>query len=269
VAAVTLRFACQTYSWQMSFDRYRGRVAHMAEVAASAGFAGFEPELVMLGDGWDAASLETDLDRAGIRLAALVLAQPWTSPAPTAAEDADAARAIDAAARLGARLVLVPLPGADRADLRRRQEAAMACMTIVAAQAADRGVASTFHPNSPAGSVFRTADDYAVMRELLPATIGYTPDVGHIAKGGMDPLTVVRDWRDRVDHIHIKDLGADGRWAQTGEGIIDIEGVLRFLDETGFDGWVTFEDESPEAEADPDAATRRNGEWIRDWTTNR
>jgi inosose dehydratase len=38
--------------------------------------------------------------------------------------------------------------------------------------------------------------------------------------------------------------------------------VLDFLRATDYDGWVTFEDESPEAEHDPDEAVARNGRFI-------
>lgn len=267
--SIPFRFSCQTYSWQMSIDRYRGDVGHMTSVAGRAGFTGFEPEVVMLGDDWSVDALRADLDAAGITLAALVLAEGWRGAEETPAERANAEAAIAATEALGARLVLVPLPGADRSDLRERQRAAMSCMDAVAARAADRGVASTFHPNSPAGSVFRTAEDYRVMADLLPDHLGYTPDVGHIARGGMDPLSVVREWRERVDHVHVKDLAADGTWAETGAGVVDIPGVLEFLAETGYDGWVTFEDESPAAEADPDTATIRNGRWIAAWEASR
>lgn len=268
-AGHTLRYACQTYSWQLDFDRYSGRVEHMVRVAAAAGFQGLEPELVMLGDSWTVPGLAGVLGRHGIALAALVLAQPWRTAAETDAERADADRAVAAAAALGARLVLVPLPGPDRADLLERQRATIACMDVVARRAADAGVASTFHPNSPPGSLFRTAADYVVMADLLPAHIGYTPDVGHIAKGGMDPLTVIREWGARVDHVHVKDLGADGGWAPTGAGVVDIAGVLNHLKAIGYSGWVTFEDESPQAEADPDGAAGRNADWIRAWEASR
>lgn len=262
-ALADLRYACQTYSWQMSIDRYRGRVDHMVATAAEAGFAGFEPELVMLGDRWSPAGLKDTLAAHALQLAALVLVEPWRGSVETDAERAEAELLIGAAASFpGTRIVLCPYPGEDRVDLRERQRNAIACMTAVAERAADRGVACTFHPNSPAGSVFRTAEDYAVMADLLPETIGYTPDLGHIARGGMDPLTVVRDWRSRVDHVHVKDLAADGTWAETGAGVVEVRAVLDFLVATGFDGWVTFEDESPQAESDPDRATRRNGRFV-------
>ena len=58
---MSIRFACQTYSWQMSIDRYSGRVEHMVGRAAAAGFAGFEPEVVMLGPSYLDASRLRDV----------------------------------------------------------------------------------------------------------------------------------------------------------------------------------------------------------------
>lgn len=261
-----LRYACQTYSWQMSLDVYRGRVDHMISTAAAAGFTGFEPELVMLGDDWSPSSLKDSLDAHGMSLAALVLVEPWRGSREDEAERRDAETVITCVAEIpGAKIVFVPAPGVDRADLAERQNNAVSCMTAVAERAADRGVECTFHPNSPAGSVFRTAEDYRRMSDLLPPLVHYTPDLGHIARGGMDPLAVVTEWRDRIDHIHVKDLAADGEtWAETGAGVVDIRGVLDFLASTDYPGWVTFEDESPAAEADPDRATLRNGRFVSD-----
>ena len=262
-----LRFACQTYSWQMSLDRYRGRYEHMIAAAAAAGFTGFEPELVMLGDSWTTAGLAECLESHGLHLAALAVALPWAGEEETSGERDDADRAIATAAALpGSRLVLVALPRPARprpSELLAAQRRTMRCLAAVARRAAERGVRCTFHPNSPPGSLFRTAADYEVMADLLPDPIGYTPDVGHIANGGMDPLVVLRTWGDRVDHVHIKDRAAEGGWAATGQGAVDIDGVLGLLAGRGFPGWVTFEDESASAQADPDGAASANGAYIR------
>jgi len=261
-----MRFACQTYSWQMSIDRYRGRIDEMAAATARAGFAGFEPELVMLGDDWNASLLREVLEPKGLALAALVLVEDWDTGAETSAERAEADQAIDAIASFpGTKLVLCPYPGHDRDRLRERQRSALACMAAVAERAADHGVACTFHPNSPDGSVFRTAEDYRVWADELDARIGYTPDLGHIARGGMDPLTVVREFGDRVDHLHVKDAHADGTWAPTGEGVVDVRGVLDHLRAHGFAGWVTFEDESEQARRDPVGAALANGRFVADY----
>ena len=259
-----IRFACQTYSWQMSIDRYRGRVGHMAEVAAGAGFDGFEPEVVMLGDGWDARATLAELERHGIALAALCLVELWRGPAETEDEARNADRAIEAVAMSpGTVLNLCQFPGADRGDLAERQRNALACLDAVSARAAERGVHCTFHPNSPEGSIFRTAADYEVLLDGLAARIGFTPDLGHIVKGGMRPMEVLTAYRSRVDHIHYKDIAADGTWAATGDGEIDFVAVTEYLARTGYRGWIVMEDESPSAEADPDAAALRNAEYAR------
>jgi len=238
----------------------------MARRAAEAGFTGFEAELVMLGSDWSIPELGSTLDRHGLRLAALVLAEAWLGAVETADERRRADLLIRAVAELrGSRLVLVPLPGADRSDAAARQVSAMACMAAVAQRAADAGVIATFHPNSPAGSAFRTADDYGRMDELWPEGLMYTPDIGHIVRGGMDPVEVMSARWDRVDHVHVKDVDADGRWRPTGDGVADVPRVLSFLSDRGYDGWVTFEEESPEAEQDPDGATLANGRWIDAW----
>ncbi len=258
-----LRYACQTYSWQMSMDKYRGRLEHMISTAARAGFSGFEPELVMLGDSWSPSEIRDTLARHGVELAALVLVEAWRGSSETPAEYADAESLINCAAAIpGSKIVLCPSPGTDRRDLVERQDHALSCMAAVARRAAERGIVCSFHPNSPAGSVFRTAGDYDRMAGLLDPLINYTPDLGHIARGGMDPLTIVTQWGERVDHVHVKDLAADGSWAETGTGIVDVPAVLNYLAARAFPGWVTFEDESLSAEQDPDAAVTRNGEYM-------
>lgn len=262
---MTMRFACQTYSWQMSIDAHRGKVEHLVDVVARAGFQGFEPEVVMLGDGWSAEQLREVLDRHGVQLAALCLVADWRSPQETASERAEADAVIAAVASIPGTIInLVPYPGADRADLRPRQDAILACVDAVSGRAADAGVRCVFHPNSPDGSVFRTGDDYAYLLEELPERIGFCPDLGHVARGGMDPLDIVRTYRDRVEHLHVKDMYADGRWAPTGRGIVDVPGVLALLADTEYAGWVVLEDESVEAEADPDGAAVHNGRYIRE-----
>jgi inosose dehydratase len=35
-----MKFGCQAYTWQMSFDRFAGQVAHIAETVKEAGFTG-------------------------------------------------------------------------------------------------------------------------------------------------------------------------------------------------------------------------------------
>ncbi|BDZ47975.1 hypothetical protein GCM10025867_02160 [Frondihabitans sucicola] len=260
----TLRYACQTYSWQMSGDRYRGDIDHMTRVAKGAGFTGFEAETLMLGPSWTESGLHSSLDAAGLDLAAIVLVHSWRNDTETPAEKVEADQVIRAVAGYpDSKIVLVNTPGPDRDDLFRRQDTAVSCMAAIADRAADVGVTCTVHPNSPAGSVFRTADDYDRLGHLMsPTKLRFTPDIGHITVGGMDPSRILDTWWDLIDHIHIKDVAVDGSWAATGTGTVDIPGILNTLAERSFAGWVTFEDESPEAESDPDRAVEDAGAYL-------
>lgn len=262
----TLSFGCQAYTWQMS-GRFVGRLEHILDSVQAAGFAGFELETCMLGDFYDAPGRFAEtLDRRGLQLAALTLALPWAQSAETDAERAEADRAFAYVSRFpGAQLVLAQLPGPDRADLGRRQHDALACLNAIGRRAKSHGIVASFHPNSPPGSVFRTREDYRVMGEGLDAVaVGFAPDAGHIANGGMDPVEVFRTYRPLIRHVHFKDLDRQGTWTAMGAGIIDFPALVRGLRDSGFDGWIMVEEESPQAEAEPDAVTLANGRYVQD-----
>lgn len=247
----------------MSGVAYQGRIGHMCGVAGAAGFDGIEPEVVMLGPHRDPGTMRRELGKADLKLVSIVLVEDWAASAETAAERQNADHFIRYVKEFpDAILVLCQMPGTDRGRLYERQQNLLSCINAIGSRAARNGVRCTFHPNSPAGSIFRTAADYAALLEGMDAQIGYTADVGHIAKGGMDPLDIIRTYRDRVDHIHFKDMSSDGGWVPTGDGVIDFPGITRYLIDTSYCGWIVMEDESPEAESHPDEAARRNADYI-------
>jgi inosose dehydratase len=252
----------------MSGDKYRGRIDHLAAVAADARFAGLEPELYMLGDEYsDPRQVQKALVENGLELAGLAYIADWLHPDETADERVEADRCIDFLQNFpGSKLVLVPVPlsAQDASELGARQRNGLACINAVARRARDAGVVATVHPNSSPDSAFRTADDYEVLFGGLDHGVGFTPDVGHIAAGGMDALETIERYRAWVDHVHFKDIHDDGSWAPTGEGRLDFPGIVSYLNETGYEGWIIFEDESNSAEGDPDGATRGNGAYARD-----
>jgi L-ribulose-5-phosphate 3-epimerase len=56
-----------------------------------------------------------------------------------------------------------------------------------------------------------------------------------IGLGGLEALY------DRVAHVHLKDVTASGSWARIGDGIVDFAGLLRYLRDKGYDGYLSFE----------------------------
>ena len=51
----------------------------------------------------------------------------------------------------------------------------------------------------------------------------------------------VEEIRERVAHVHVKDVTASREWTRIGDGIVDFAALLRYLDETGYDGYLSFE----------------------------
>ncbi|MBB6670692.1 sugar phosphate isomerase/epimerase family protein [Cohnella nanjingensis] len=265
---MTVRYGFQTYTWQMSYEKYRNRPNHILDTVRRAGGVGVEPEVCMLGTYTnEPEAFQEALASRELQLAALCLALDWKHDRETDEERAEADRVIRyMGAFPGTLLTLVQLPGRDLKDLAQRQARALANVNAVARRAAERGIVCAFHPNSPAGSIFRTEADYRILLEGLDARCcGYAPDTGHIANGGMDAGAIFRDYRSLIRHVHFKDRdAATGRWTALGEGSIDHAAIVRYLRETAYDGWIMVEEESAEAEAAPDEVTVRNGRFIRE-----
>ncbi len=260
-----IRIGCQTYTWQMSGSKYLDQLPHIIGVAAQAGYAGVEPETQFLGALWNPDRMAETLAAQGIELAALTLVEDWLHPEETEQERAHADQTLAFLAHFpNTLLALVQMPGHDRANLRQRQENLLGCVNAIARRAHDQGIVATYHPNSPDGSVVRTEQDYAFFLNGLNAdVIGYAPDVGHIAKGGMNPLDIIQRYRPRVNHVHFKDMAADGEWAAIGDGVIDFPAITRYLRASGYGGWIIMEDECPRAVDEPDQITLQDGVYTR------
>jgi inosose dehydratase len=260
-----IKLGCQFYTWQMSGQRYVGQLSHILNVVCSAGFSGIEPETCMLGSYYeDPKALEEILTQSSLKLGAITLVCDWSKPNETEAEKRDADLIFNYLKYFpDTHLVLCQMPGEDRSNLRQRQENAIACVNQVAARAADLGFTCSFHPNSPPGSVFRNKEDYQKLLDNLDThVVGFAPDTGHIVKGGMDVVEIIKSYISIVKHVHFKDITASNKWTAMGNGIIDFPQIVKILKDFGYTGWIMVEEESQQAEADPDTATILNGEYI-------
>jgi len=139
-----------------------------------------------------------------------------------------------------------------------------------------RGFEPTFHHHM--GTRVQTP---AEIERLLGATsVGLLLDTGHLVAGGGDPVRGLRDWRDRIDHLHVKDvslgvIGAAASWGEAwrggafcelGTGDVDLEGF--FAEFADYSGWLVVEqDWVPRPEdsfAEQAEAQVRNRRWLRE-----
>ncbi len=262
---VTIRIGCQTYTWQMSGEKYLDKLEHIIQIASQAQYVGLEPETQFLGRLWDPALMHKVLAANGLELAALTLVEDWLHPLETDTERAHADRTIKFLQEFpGTMLAIVQMPAQDRSNLRERQENLLKCVNAIAKRAHNKSIDCSYHPNSPAGSVVRTEQDYDFFLSGLDhSVIGYAPDVGHIAAGGMDPLAIIQCYRSLINHVHYKDMGSDGEWAAMGDGVIDFPGITAYLRDSDYGGWIIVEDECPRAMHEPDKLTLDDGVYAR------
>ncbi len=144
-------------------------------------------------------------------------------------------------------------PGVSRADAIRIFETAKALGAKVLAQG--------FHPaNGPL--VSELAAQYGIRmglenhphknaQEVIDIVAPFAPwvgaaiDTGWFGTQGGDAAQAVRELRDHIVHIHLKDIVAAGGHTTCvlGEGVVDIRGVLRELKQIGYAGPISIEHE--------------------------
>jgi len=152
----------------------------------------------------------------------------------------------------------------------------------VAKSAGELGVRSVFHHH--AGTFVETPGEVARLLELTdPRQVGICLDTGHYFYGGGDPVEFARTHAARIWHLHLKDIRAAvlekvrreripyldairaGVFSELGQGNVDLAGVIRELEQAGFDGWAVFEqDVDPTLPGtDPLASATRSREYLR------
>jgi len=145
----------------------------------------------------------------------------------------------------------------------------------IAAVAADRGITATLHPH--VGTIVERRPD--VERVLDGSGIALCLDTGHLLIGGTDPVALAASVPDRIAHTHLKDVDdalatrvrageltytdavRAGMYRPLGQGDIDIAGIVRGLEASGYTGWYVMEQDAilaaePPADGGPVADVR-------------
>ena len=263
-----IRIGCQTYTWEMLGEDWRGRVTDLLNWIAGAGYAGVEITSRMIAEFADRPRPFADeLTRRRLSLAAFayVSSSGFTDPAKWDHEIDGARRAIDFLRHFPE--PVLGLGGASSPTQERAQEKldhAIRFYNHVGTLAAQAGVTVRLHPNSHHGSLVQTAAEYSyVLDRVDPVNVRFGPDTGHIIRGGQDVLECLRAHLPRIVQIHLKDVDSSGEWVGLGEGVCDFPAILALLEGAGYDGWVIAEEESAAARRDGVAAITRNRDYLR------
>src|SRR5207248_11004005 len=95
--------------------------------------------------------------------------------------------------------------------------------------------------------------------------IGIALDTGWCGTQGIDAVEAAKRLREKLFIVHLKDVKVAGAHdtCALGEGIVAIEGVVRYLLKTGWDGTFCIEHEP--YDHDPMPEVKRSFERIKKW----
>lgn len=138
---------------------------------------------------------------------------------------------------------------------------------IAAVAQQEFGVRTVIHPH--AGGYIEFADEILqILADIPYAEAGLCLDTGHLYYSGMDPAQWLREHASRLDYIHFKDIDlavyqrvmqqhiaffdacAQGVMCPIGKGVIDYPAIRRLLDDIGYHGYITIEQERDPRNAD-------------------
>jgi inosose dehydratase len=158
-----------------------------------------------------------------------------------------------------------------RPELSEKQwETTLSNLDRLAEIVAARGLVAVLHPH--VGTMVESRAE--VDRVLAGSDIPLCLDTGHLLIGGTDPLELVREVPGRIKHAHLKDVDvalaarvqagdltytqavAAGMYVPLGAGDVDIAGIVKALEDNGFEGWYVMEQDNileaePAAEGGP------------------
>jgi inosose dehydratase len=118
-----------------------------------------------------------------------------------------------------------------------------------------KGLRLNFHPHT--GTPVETEKEIVSFLDAVDTKYtGFAPDIGQIQKGGADPMRFVKDYISILRLVHLKDycgsvrFDSEGREIDTsgfacysplGKGVVDLKGILSYLESTSFNGPVMVE----------------------------
>lgn len=259
-----VKVGCQTYTWEMLGQSWRGGPDDLVDAIAKAGYSGLEITDNMIGDYADRPDeFRAVLASYGLKLVALAVASPsgFTERSRIESDLEVLRRWLDFAARFPGAVVSMGSATVVSEGLREDKfDIAAELYNRAGDLGATMGVEIAVHPSSHHNTLLFDGSDYDhLFRQLDPERVGWVPDTGHIIRGHANLLDTLRAYKDRIRYLHLKDADAQGRWAMLGQGVCNIPGVIDLLsDAPRFNGWLIVEEESDEAAKDPAAAVKQN-----------
>ena len=140
-------------------------------------------------------------------------------------------------------------------------------VTEVADATLREGVRLVYHHHM--GTIVQSETDVHAFMAATGPSVHLLLDTGHATWGGADPAALAARYRDRISHVHTKDVRAavrqraadedwsflksvvEGVYTVPGDGYIDFAAALRPVAASDYAGWLIVEAEQDPAKAHP------------------
>lgn len=141
--------------------------------------------------------------------------------------------------------------------------------TVARMGAEEYGLIPSIHAHA-AGFMDFEPELERLLDEVDPAILKICFDTGHHVYAGFDPVAFMQRHMDRISYMHFKDINptvradvvakrtgfydacGQGIFCNLGQGAVDFPAVRALLEEAGFDGWCTVEQDcDPTLDVDP------------------
>lgn len=108
----------------------------------------------------------------------------------------------------------------------------------------DSGIRASYHFFHP-GHLIKDRARLERLCELTdPDLVHLAIDNGHLTWGGIDPIDIIQAHRNRIGHVHFKNL-KNGDLREFGDnGTSDFPGIVQSLRSIGYAGWIIVDNES-------------------------
>ena len=119
------------------------------------------------------------------------------------------------------------------------------------------------------GTVIQSHDDTARLMEETNDSVKLVIDTGHMLFAGGDSLKIIKDFKEKIIHVHCKDMREnvlrkslkddlsfrhsflEGAFTVPGDGCIDYKPILEELKKNNYNGWLVVEAEQDPKKANP------------------
>ena len=131
----------------------------------------------------------------------------------------------------------------------------------------DEGMPLAYHHHM--GTVIQSQSDTERLMSETNDSVKLTIDTGHMLFAGGDSLKILRDFKEKILHVHCKDIREaalkksiknnfsfrhaflEGTFTVPGDGCIDYKPLLKQLYKNNYEGWLVVEAEQDPKKANP------------------